>query len=90
MTVPTLWDFERKEDITMENSLRGAVLGKFPSIKAFSDAMQWDRKKGSRIVNRIQKPSATDMEKMAIVLDVQDASSFVRIFLPSVSTMWEK
>ena len=74
----------------MENALRGAVLAKFPSIKAFSDVMKWDRKKGSRIVNRIQKPTATDMEKMAIVLEVQDAGSFVRIFLPSVSTMWDK
>lgn len=73
----------------MENALRGAVLAKFPSIKAFSDAMKWDRKKGSRVVNRVQNPSATDMEEMAKVLDVQDAVSFVRIFLPSVSTMWE-
>ena len=74
----------------MENALRGAVLAKFPSIKAFSDAMKWDRKKGSWIVNRIQNPSAADMEKMANVLEVQDAVSFVRIFLPSVSTMWDK
>ena len=73
----------------MENALRGAVLAKFPSIKAFSDAMKWDRKKGSRIVNRIQNPSAEDMEKMANVLEVQDAVSFVRNFLPSVSTMWD-
>ena len=73
----------------MENTLRGAVLAQFPSIKAFADAMNWNRKKGSRIVNRIQYPSATDMEKMAIVLGIQDASSFVRIFLPSLSTMWE-
>ena len=74
----------------MSNALRGAVLSKYPTIKAFSDAMNWDRKKGSRIVNRLQKPSAADMEKMAELLDVKDANSFVHIFLPSVSTMWEK
>ena len=74
----------------MENALRGAVLAKYPSIKAFSDSMKWDRKKGSRIVNRVQKPTADDMEKMAILLNVQDADSFIRIFFPSVSTKWEK
>ena len=73
----------------MENSLRGAVLAQFPSIKAFADAMNWNRKKGSRIVNRKQYPTAKDMEKMAALLKVPDATSFVRIFLPSVSTMWE-
>lgn len=73
----------------MENTLRGAVLAQYPSIKAFSDAMNWNRKKGSRIVNRKQRPSAKDMEKMAVLLKVPDAVSFVRIFLPSLTTMWE-
>lgn len=73
----------------MENSLRGAVLAQFPSIKAFADAMNWSRKKGSRIVNRKQHPTVKDMEKMAVLLKVPDACSFVRIFLPSITTMWE-
>lgn len=73
----------------MENALRGAVLAQFPSIKSFSDAMEWNRKKGSRIVNRKQYPTAKDMEKMAVLLKVPDACSFVRIFFPSISTMWE-
>jgi hypothetical protein len=51
--------------------------------------MKWDRKKASRIVNRRQKPTASDMEKMAKCLHIEDADSFVHIFLPSVSTMWE-
>ena len=74
----------------MENSMRGAVLTKFQSITAFAAAMNWDRKKASRIVNRVQKPSADDMEQMAACLGIQDAVSFVHIFLPSISTMWEK
>ena len=74
----------------MENSMRGAVLTKFQSITDFANAMKWDRKKASRIVNRVQKPSADDMEQMAACLGIQDADSFVHIFLPSVSTMWEK
>ena len=73
----------------MENQLRGAVLTKFPSITSFADAMKWDRKKASRIVNRVQKPTADDMEQMAQCLDIKDAVSFVHIFLPSVPTMWE-
>lgn len=73
----------------MENQLRGAVLAKFPNITAFAKAMKWDRKKASRIVNRVQKPSANDMEQMARELDVRDCDSFVHIFLPTVPTMWE-
>ena len=70
--------------------MRGAVLSRFHSITDFAEAMGWDRKKASRIVNRVQKPSADDMEQMAERLGIHDADSFVRIFLPSVSTMWEK
>ena len=72
----------------MENALRGAVLTKFQTITDFANAMKWDRKKASRIVNHIQAPSAKDMENMVKVLDVPDSDSFVRIFLPSISTMW--
>ena len=74
----------------MDNQLRGVVLAKFRSITSFADAMEWDRKKASRIVNRIQKPTADDMEQMAQCLDIRDAESFVHIFLPSIPTMWEK
>ena len=73
----------------MENLLRGVVLSKFPNISRFADVVGWDRKKASRIVNRQQLPSAKDMEQMASVLDVRDADTFVRIFLPSVPTLWE-
>lgn len=72
----------------MENALKGAVFARFQNITAFAKAMGWDRKKASRIVNHVQKPTASDMEKMAIVLDVKDAETFVDLFLPSVSTMW--
>ena len=72
----------------MVNELRGAVLSKFPSITSFADALKWDRKKASRVVNRVQKPSADDMEHMAEILDVHDPAMFIRIFLPSVSTKW--
>ena len=73
----------------MENTLRGAVLAKYPNISAFAKELKWDRKKASRIVNRQQLPSAKDMEQMAMFLDIRDGDSFVRIFLPSVPTLWE-
>ena len=74
----------------MENELRGIILTKFPSITSFAKAMKWDRKKASRIINHLQKPSASDMERMASCLNIQDADLFVHIFLFFVSTMWDK
>ena len=73
----------------MKNELRGAVLTKFTTISAFAKAMKWDRKKASRIVNRLQRPSATDIEKMAAMLEVKNEDSFVSIFFPTLSTLWD-
>ena len=73
----------------MEISLRGLVLSKFRNITRFADALKWDRKKASRIVNRVQMPTASDMEEMAKLLEVHDADTFVHLFLPSVPTLWE-
>jgi Flp pilus assembly CpaE family ATPase len=74
----------------MENTLRGVVLAKFPNISEFAKEMNWDRKKASRIVNRVQPPTVSDMEKMTACLGVNNADSFVQIFLPSIPTLWEK
>lgn len=73
----------------MENSLRGVVLAKFANISAFAEAMCWDRKKASRIVNRQQLPTAKDMYAMSDCLDISNATDFVRIFLPQLPTKWE-
>lgn len=73
----------------MENQLRGVVMSRFPNISAFSRAMKWDRKKASRIINHLQKPTAKDMEQMAKCLEIKDYRLFVDIFFPSVSAMWE-
>jgi len=74
----------------MQNDLRGAVLAKYRSIAAFARALNWDRKKASRIVNRVQEPSVDDIYKMAELLVIHDCESFVRIFLPKFTTMWER
>lgn len=71
------------------NELRGIVLSKFFSISNFARAMDWDRKKASRIVNNKQRPNADEMEQMAKRLEIQDVYSFVHIFLPSLSTKWQ-
>jgi len=73
----------------MENELLGCILAKFRSISNFARVINWDRKKASRIANRVQLPTAKDMYEMADVLDVQDCDTFVRLFLPSVPTLWE-
>ena len=72
----------KKGEQDMENNLRGAVLTKYSNITCFAKALNWDRKKASRIVNRVQKPSADDMEQMAKCLEIHDADSFVHLFLP--------
>lgn len=74
----------------MENRLRGEVLTKFASITSFAKAIKWDRKKASRIVNRVQRPTVDDLEQMSECLGIHDAESFMRIFLPWIPTMWEK
>ena len=70
----------------MENKIRGAVFSKFSSISAFAKAVGWTRNKASRIVNLVTRPSASDMEQMANVLDIPDAGHFVSIFFPTLTT----
>ena len=74
--------------VTGGNNLRGIVLSKYSSISGFARALNWDRKKASRIVNMKQKPNAQEMEQMAECLDVHDVYSFVHIFLPTLDTKW--
>ena len=73
----------------MENKLRGAVLSKYPSITAFAHDLKWDRKKTSRIVNRVQNPSVDDMYAMSDKLGISNGSTFIEIFLPELTTKWD-
>ena len=74
----------------MCNELRGAVLSKYPTITAFAEALKWDRKKASRIVNRVQKPTVDDIYKMATLLEITNPEAFLRIFLPMATTKGEQ
>lgn len=71
----------------MVNALRGIVLSQFQSITDFAKELKWDRKKASRIINQVQRPTADDMEQMASLLHIDDAVTFVHIFFPSIPTM---
>lgn len=73
----------------MENNLLGCILAKFRSISNFARVIGWDRKKASRIANRVQLPTVKDMYEMADVLEVQDCKTFVHLFLPNAPTNWE-
>lgn len=70
----------------MENQIRGAVFSKFSSIASFARAIGWKQNKSSRIINGIQRPSGDDMEQMANCLGIKDASTFVSIFFPGMTT----
>lgn len=70
----------------MENPIRGAIFSKYSSISAFAKAAGWSRNKASRIVNLVTKPSVSDMEKIAEVLDIVDSDRFMSIFFPGMTT----
>ena len=70
----------------MENTIRGAVFSKFPSVSSFAKAIGWKRNKASRIVNGEQSPSVEDMERMAVCLNIPDATTFMSIFFPQAFT----
>lgn len=68
-------------------TLRGAILQKYPSATAFGKAMGWDRKKASDIMNGRRHPNADEMVQIAKDIGVTDASSFMSLFFPKLSTM---
>ena len=70
----------------MPNRLRGAIFSRFSTILSFADAIGWNRQKASRIVNGLQRPTASEMEEMAKCLGIEDSDEFMKIFFPQEST----
>ena len=70
----------------MSNKIRGAVFTRFKTISDFADAIGWNRPKASRIVNGLQRPTASEMEEMAKCLGISDSEEFMAIFFPAEST----
>lgn len=69
-------------------SIRGLVLSKYKSISAFAREIGWGRQKAQRILNGIQEPTLSDIEKMAFLLNIKTAETFTCIFFASLSTKW--
>ena len=70
----------------MEMTLRGVILQKYPSATAFGKAMGWGRQKASNIMNGRIQPSADDMIAIANAVGINDSTSFMSIFFPTLST----
>ena len=65
-----------------ENPFRGKVVEKFGTISAFADAMKWSGRKASYIVSGRPDLKVEEAYKCAEVLEIDDISEFLRIFMP--------
>ena len=71
----------------MQVNLRGAIFGKFRDISTFANAIGWNRKKASDIINGKRRPNADEMEAIASALEIKDSETFMNLFFTSKSTM---
>ena len=64
-----------------KNPLRGAVAEKYGTCESFAKELKWSGRKTRDIVSGRQCPTAKDITKMAIALDVMsDPVAFMSIF----------
>lgn len=68
----------------MQITLRGCILGKYPSIKDFASAAGIDRRRASKIVNGQARPTADEMETIARIAGVEDQDTFMSLFFPEL------
>ena len=52
------------------NELRGRIIAHYGTISNFAKAAKWSHRKASYIVLGRQEPTASDIERMAELLDV--------------------
>lgn len=71
-----------------QNTIRGIVLSNYKSISAFAREIGWGRQKAQRIINGIQEPTLSDIEKMASLLNIKTIEAFTSIFFANLSTLW--
>ena len=64
----------------MINALKGRVVERYGSMRAFAAALGWSGRRTSDIVSGRQEPNATDIKRMADALGITDASDFMRVF----------
>ena len=65
----------------MGTPLRGRIVAMFGTIGKFAEAIGWSRRKVSDIVNRKQEATASDILKMANLLQVELPDDFRILFL---------
>ena len=70
-----------------KNELRGSVAAKYGSCTKFAKQLGWSGNKTRNIVSGRQVPNATDIQQMAIALNITDPAEFMRIFFNQQSTM---
>jgi len=61
--------------------LRGRIVAMFGTIGKFAEAIGWSRRKVSNIVNKKQEATASDIEKMAEILQITLPDEFRILFL---------
>jgi plasmid maintenance system antidote protein VapI len=61
--------------------LRGRIVAMFGTIGKFAEAIGWSRRKVSDIVNKKQEATASDIEKMAGLLQIELPEDFRVLFL---------
>lgn len=54
----------------MANTLRGVVYDNFPSMRAFSKVIGWDRTKTCNIVNGNREPRVSDLSDLSRALNM--------------------
>lgn len=64
----------------MAHEIRGIVYSKFPSVREFARAVGWDKTKAFNIVNMKREPRISDLQDMAVVIDMP-IESLAHIFL---------
>ena len=62
-------------------TLRGRVISSFGTIGKFAAAIGWSRRKASCIINGQQEATASDIEAMATLLNVELPEEFRILFL---------
>lgn len=62
-------------------TLRGRVISVFGTIGKFAVSVGWSRRKASCIINGQQEATASDIEAMARVLNVELPEEFRALFL---------
>lgn len=68
----------------MEINLKGLVASKYGSAAKFAKEIGWSETKTRDIVSKRRVPTAKDMEKMAVALNLNTAETFCSIFFPNV------